>query len=232
MGKDSFAGFPDGTFAFLRGLAKNNNKVWFDAHRDDYEQYYVAPARALVEALGPRLRKISPGVSCEPQVNGSIFRINRDVRFSKDKTPYRTNLDLWFWHGERGGWSAPGFFFRLSADKLGLGVGMHMLQKEQLAAFRAAVLDPKSGTALDKTIARVRAAGPYVIGGAMRKTVPRGFDPNHERAGFLLHKGLWVDMERDADKTERSPDFVEFCARHYAAMWPIGKWLLGALGGG
>jgi len=104
----AFAGFPDGTFRFLRGIAKDNSKDWFEAHRTDYEQSYVEPAKALVAELGPKLQKISPGVKIEPKVNGSLFRINRDVRFSKDKSPYKTHLDLWFWEAEHRGWDSPG----------------------------------------------------------------------------------------------------------------------------
>ena len=115
MDEAAFTGFPRDTFAFLRGLAANNNKSWFDEHRADYETFCMAPARAFIEALGPRLKKISPTVQWEAKVNGSIFRINRDIRFAKDKRPYKTNLDLWFWHRTRGGWSAPGFFVRSCA---------------------------------------------------------------------------------------------------------------------
>lgn len=69
----TFTGFPETTFRFLRGLTKNNDKAWFEAHRADYEAGYVEPARAFVSALGPKLRKISNGVEYEPKVNGSLF---------------------------------------------------------------------------------------------------------------------------------------------------------------
>jgi uncharacterized protein (TIGR02453 family) len=229
MTTETFAGFPKGTFAFLRGLTKDNSKAWFNARRDDYDRFYIAPARAFVAALGPRLKKISPSVQFEPKVNGSIFRINRDIRFSKDKTPYKDHLDLWFWHGARGGWSAPGFFFRLCADRLILGAGMHRLEKAQLDAFRAAVVDGRAGAALEKVIDKVRAAGPYVIGGATRKTVPRGFDAEHPRAGLLLHEGLWAEIDGKPDRSIGSAAFVDYCVAEFAAMWPVGRWLLDAL---
>jgi uncharacterized protein (TIGR02453 family) len=98
-----FGGFPKGTAKFLRGLSKNNEKAWFEAHRGDYQTGYVEPALAFVEAIGPRLQKISPSISFEPKINGSLFRINRDVRFAKDKRPYKDHIDLWFWHGDKRG---------------------------------------------------------------------------------------------------------------------------------
>jgi hypothetical protein len=125
----SFQGFPRETIRFLRDLSRNNEKAWFDAHREDYQEHYVGPALAFIASIGPRLQKISPSVTYEPKVNGSLFRINRDVRFSKDKRPYKDHLDLWFWHGDKRGWESPGFFFRLLPDRLILGAGMHRFEK-------------------------------------------------------------------------------------------------------
>src|SRR3954447_12759897 len=88
----TFNGFPKETFAFLEGIAAHNEKAWFEDHRDLYEAGYVAPARAFVETLGPKLKKVSPTVQFEPKVNGSLSRINRDIRFSKDKRPYKDHL--------------------------------------------------------------------------------------------------------------------------------------------
>jgi len=168
-------------------------------------------------------------VHYEPRVNGSIGRINRDIRFSQDKSPYKAHLDLWFWHGDRRGWSLPGFFFRLTDKTLILGVGMHMLDKEQLAAFRDAIVDAKQGTALMAAIDKVKKAGPYAVGGAARKTVPRGFDKEHPRAELLLYEGLhsaWEGPWPAEAATAKCPDW---CAAHFRAQWPVGKWLLGVL---
>jgi uncharacterized protein (TIGR02453 family) len=92
-----FSGFPKATITFLSGLSETNTKEWFEGNRDVYEAGYVEPARRFVESMGPRLKQVSPGVKYEPKINGSISRINRDVRFSKDKRPYKDHLDIWFW---------------------------------------------------------------------------------------------------------------------------------------
>jgi uncharacterized protein (TIGR02453 family) len=159
----TFAGFPPEGPRFLKGLAANNNKAWFDAHRAAYDECLIEPGQAFVEAIGPRLRCFAPHVKAEPRVNGSIMRINRDVRFSKDKSPYKTTFDLWFWEGANRGWDMPGFFFRLESDRLILGAGQHHLEKSQLDRFRQAVIDDKTGRALVKMLDAVRAAGPYII---------------------------------------------------------------------
>lgn len=82
-----FDGFGPDTVIFLSELSANNNKAWFDSHRSEYETSYIAPAKAFVGAVGAGLQAIAPGIHAEPKVNGSIFRINRDIRFSRDKTP-------------------------------------------------------------------------------------------------------------------------------------------------
>lgn len=225
-GSVAFAGFPGGTFVFLEAIANNNNKKWFESHRADYDQFYLEPAIAFVTALGPRLRQISRTLQFEARVNGSIFRIQRDVRFSKDKTPYKPHLDLWFWEGTRRGWDAPAFFCRMTADSLILGAGMHRFEKDSLNSYRQAVINDTAGQKLLAALDEVRHAGPYEIGGVMRKTVPRGYDSGHERAGLLLHEGLWASLETNIPPEAHSSDFVDYCDRHFHATWPVNRWLL------
>lgn len=220
-----FSGFSHGTFKFLRELDANNHKPWFDAHRADYDDHYIAPAKALVSALGPRLQKLSKEIEYEPRVNRSIFRVNRDVRFSKDKTPYKPHIDLWFWHGERGGWNSPGVWFRLRPTEVILGVGMHAFDKPQLDRFREAVLDNKRGAALDKIGQTLTKQG-YVLGGRDRKTVPRGYDPDHPRAHWLLHNGLDFSYQGKVPAEARKAAFVGWCAAHAKRLWPLNDWLM------
>jgi len=222
-----FTGFGPPTLRFLAGLEEHNEKAWFEAHRADYEAHYVAPGKAFVAALGPRLAALSPTVRFEPRVNGSLFRINRDVRFSRDKTPYKPHLDLWFWEGERKGWDAPGFFFRLAPRQLLLGVGMHAFQPPRLAAFREAVLDPERGAALEAVLAQIEAAGPYTVGGPRRRTVPRGLPADHPRAALLLAEGLVVTLEQSPPPEAGSEALVDWCFAHYERMAPLHRWLLG-----
>ncbi|HEX9783748.1 MAG TPA: DUF2461 family protein, partial [Opitutaceae bacterium] len=145
--EEMFSGFPSETARFLRAFGENNDKAWFDAHRADYESAYLAPARSFVAALGPRLQRISPAVAFAPKVNGSIFRINRDVRFFKDKWPYKDHIDLWFWRGDRRGWDSPGFFFRMYSKIQQTSLQAHLqcrelptcaaIEKDELAIIEA-----------------------------------------------------------------------------------------------
>lgn len=218
-------GFPPATAEFLRGISDNNEKPWFEANRALYEAGYLAAGSAFVAAMGPQLQKLSPTVGFAPKVGGSMMRINRDIRFSKDKRPYKDHLDLWFWHGEGKGWAAPGFFLRLTPSMLWLGTGMHAIQGDMLTRFRDAVVAEASGSALVAAVEQVRAAGPYVVGGKTRKLVPRGYDKAHPRAEYLLFEALYAHYEAPADIAYDS-GFTDAAIEHFRNTLPIARWLL------
>jgi uncharacterized protein (TIGR02453 family) len=221
----TFQGFPKETAAFLKGIAEHNDKEWFTANRSLYDVGYVDAGRAFVETIGPELQKISPSVQFEPRISGSIMRVNRDTRFSRDKRAYKDHLDLWFWHGEKKGWTHPGFFMRLTAEAVWIGAGMHHLEGDTLTRYRDAVVDDRSGEALVAAISQVEAAGDYAIGGMPRKQVPRGYDKDSPRARFLLWESLPA-MGRLTVEDAQAPDFGDKALSHFRATWPIAKWLL------
>jgi uncharacterized protein (TIGR02453 family) len=174
----AFSGFPPETLAFLEGIGANNNREWFTANRPLYDAT-VEASKALVMALGPELRKSAPAVQFDPRVGGSLPRPNRDTRFDKTKAPYKEQLDLWFWHGDKKGWDQPGFFLRIAPGHLWIAAGMMHILWPQLQAFRDAVVDERSGTSLVVTVDRINAIGRYQVGYPTRKSVPKGFDPAH-----------------------------------------------------
>lgn len=219
-----FTGFSKQTLAFLSALALNNEKAWFDAHRDDYQRLLVEPAKSFVVDMGRAIAKFAPKVHAEPKVNGSISRINRDVRFSADKSPYKTHLDLWFWEGAKRGFDLSGFYFRLEPTGLLLGAGIYRFEDEALARYRKAVLSPAKGKALEKAAAQVKSAG-CELGGVGYKKVPRGLPEDHPRAELLKHRGLYAAVELPISKDLGSPKLVALCAGHYRTMLPLHRWL-------
>jgi uncharacterized protein (TIGR02453 family) len=174
----AFMGFPRETLEFLAGINANNTKEWFTANRPLYDST-VDAAKAFVETVGPELRRFAPNIQFEPKIGGSLQRPNRDTRFDKGKPPYKEQFDLWFWHGDKKGWDQPGFFLRIAPDNLWIASGMMHILWPQLKAFRAAVLDDRSGAALVATVDAINALGRYQVGYPKRKTVPKGFDANH-----------------------------------------------------
>lgn len=218
-------GFPPETRAFLEGIAEHNEKAWFDANRQLYDVGYVDAGRAFVEAIGPEVAKISPTVHYEPKIGASLMRINRDTRFSRNKQPYKDHLDLFFWHGEKRGWTHPGFFLRLTARDVWCGSGMHHFEGDLLTRYRDAVVYERSGRALVAAIEKVEAAGDYGIGSMPRKTVPRGYDKDSPRAKYLLWEGLPA-MAQMSIEDALKPDFDRQILAHFRNTWPIGQWLL------
>jgi uncharacterized protein (TIGR02453 family) len=218
-----FTGFPEGTVTFLAGLAKNNKKAWFDAHRSDYERYLIWPARAFTEALGERLTAIAPGIIAEPRVNGSIFRIYRDARFSKDKTPYKTHLGIFCWEGEGPKMECTGFYFHLQPPNLMLGGGIHIFSKPLLEEFRRSVVHPKHGMKLAGAVSKVSKS--LDIGGRHYKRVPAGYDPDHPFAQFLLFNGLTAWTETKIPETLYSAEIVDHCFEVFRKMMPLHEWL-------
>ena len=221
----SFDGFPTGTAKFLRALKKNNDREWLKANRAAYDDDLIAPAREFVEAMGPKLRKLSKGIQYDAKIGKSVMRMNRDTRFSKDKTPYKTHLDLWFWEGAQKGWAHSGFYFRFEPPKLMLGTGIHSFDKPMLAAYRDAVANAKRGKALERALAKVREAGANLQAPHYKK-VPRGYDPEHPRAELLKHNGLTAGLESKAPPEMKSAAFVDWCLGRWKLLLPVHRWLL------
>jgi len=221
----AFNGFRAPTFRFLMGLRQNNQKGWFEENRAAYEKHYLAPALAFIADFGPRLRKLSKTVNFVPKVNGSLFRVHRDVRFGKDKRPYKDHIDMWFWEGPDKSRSTPGFFLRLEPDRLLLGTGLYRFDKAQLQRYREAVVDGRKARVLQKAIDAM-TDGPYQLAPPQRKRVPRGFDAEHPFAHLLLHDGLTVSWRGKPPRTVRSSAFLQWCESHYRAMLPIERWLV------
>ena len=220
----AFGGFSKDLPKFLSELNKNNNKAWFDEHRKDYEALFLEPAKQFVAAIANPLSRVSKAIQVEPKVNGSIMRINRDTRFSKDKSPYKTNLDMMFWEGGSSR-ESPCFFLRPTAKELILGAGMHMLGPDQLKNYRQALFNNKIGGVISKTVSELTTKG-YDVGGEHYKKVPRGFDADHLRADLLRHNALWVTTTGKIPAAMYGGRAPEHCAKQFAAMRPLQKWLV------
>ena len=215
-----FEGFPVEGIRFLADLRDHNDREWFTANRETYDRALIEPARDLVEAIGLELERAGIDANADPRVGGSIFRINRDTRFSKDKRPYKDHLDLWFWQGAGPSRERPGYFFRLTPEALFLGAGMHHFERPLLERYRAAVVDDRRGAALARAVAQVERAG-FDVGGRTYKRVPTGYDAPEKRAPLLLHGGLYAGMELAHPKELHRRAFPRFCVSHFRKLRPL-----------
>ena len=222
----TFTGIAPEGFAFLEALEADNSKRTFEANRSAWEGGLLEPAKELVLELGEELRRrVSGGIHADPRVNGSIFRINRDTRFSKDKTPYKTHLDLFFWEGEGRSRECPGFFVRLTPRAIVLGAGVHHFAPAQLDRFREAVAADRSGDELETALAAVRKAG-LEVGSEGYKRVPPGWPSDHPRAVLLRHDGLVAWREESLPKAAASGRLVGWCAERLERAAPVHRWLV------
>ena len=212
--------FPQGATRFLAAVSRNNRKEWFDKHRAEYEADVLEPARDFVIELGSKLRKLRPKLQVDPRTNYGVKRINRDVRFSRNKKPYKDHQTLWWWEGaekER----SPGYWFDLHPKNVILAVGLYMADPKVLERYREAVVDDRRGGALDRMIKGFEKKG-YKLDGPMKKRVPRGFDPNHPRARYLKYDGIYAWVETPLPRG----DFVAHCFSHYRTLTPLQTWLM------
>ena len=158
-------------------------------------------------------------------MNGSIFRVNRDVRFSKDKTPYKDHLDLWFWEGSRKE-AVSGFYLRLTEDAVHIGVGAHGFDNARLARYRSKVSADGPRARLLAAESAIAAAGGTIDGETYKRT-PRDHpsdDPDTVR--LLKHSALWSGADHDIPGEVGSEAFVGWCIDRWAPLAPLHRWLV------
>jgi uncharacterized protein (TIGR02453 family) len=202
-----FAGFGEGAVEFYDGLLADNSKAYWTDHRAVYERDVLAPMQALLAALEAEFGA------------GKVFRPYRDVRFSRDKTPYKTAC----------GAIAGPFYVQLSAEGLMAAGGGYRWAPDQVARFRTAVDDDRRGGDLERRLADVTGAAvdgvPPTLAGDRLATRPRGFAPDHPRLHLLRHRGMYAYYRWDPDDALHEP----VAARRVAAAWratkPLTEWL-------
>ncbi len=215
-------------FRFLTQLRAHNDRDWFLANKDRFEGAVRLPFLRFITDLTPRLKRISPYLVAEPKpVGGSLMRINRDIRFSRDKSPYKTGMGAHFWHagGEENG--APAFYVRLEPDKSMFGGGIWRPEPKALKKIRDAIVkDPKGW-------ARAKAGLPLGPGctmmGESLKRPPSGYPPDHPYIEDLKRKDFGMGAPlKNGDVT--SPRFLEMVVTGYRKCAPFMEFLSEAVG--
>ncbi|MEX0345994.1 MAG: DUF2461 domain-containing protein [Rhizobiaceae bacterium] len=221
-----FDGFPKQTATYLKSLKKNNSKDWFEANRADYQAYVVEPALAFIEAMLPVAESLDPPHKGAAKLNGSFRRLNRDVRFSKDKTPYNPRIHMIFWTGDHPNRSA-GIHLVLGPAGFGYGSGHWAFEGDALERYRSAVLDAGKRKSLEAALKSVGAIGCDVDEPPL-KTIPRGYDKEAPGANWLRYKGIVArTMSEEAGHDPRlfTGDCTGYCAGLMQAMAPLNKWV-------
>jgi uncharacterized protein (TIGR02453 family) len=204
---DTFTGFPPEGPAFYADLEEHNTKEWWTEHKDAYERSVRAPMIALLDGLSAEFGE------------GKAFRPYRDVRFSRDKSPYKTS---------QGGFAqvaeGTGYYLHLDAEGLTVGAGCHTSMPDQVARYRAAVDAPATGPELEAIVDALRDAG-YAIGGERLKTVPRDYAKDHPRAELLTHKSLTAGRAFGAPDWLSTPEALDRVRASWTELRPLVEWL-------
>lgn len=227
------ASFGPDALAFLRALARHNNRDWFTANKTRYEQSLRRPMAALVEDLDVHLASIAPEIIGDPR--RSMFRIHRDVRFSQDKSPYKTNAGCWFYHQDAGrgvGQDAEGgagYYVHLEPAGCFVAGGIWMPGAGALAKLRAALAENPAGFAKIVRAPAFRRRYGRLSEEAMLKRLPRGFEPGHPAEEWLRYKSFIVSRALTPAMVT-SPRLAAMLAADFRALRPLVRWLNGALG--
>ena len=215
-------------FAFLKDLAENNDREWFKAHQDAYEEYVREPALEFINDFAAPLKKISPHFVADSRtVGGSLFRIQRDTRFSKEKTPYKTNTGLQFRHIGGRDAHAPGFYLHIEPGECFMGVGLWRPETKVAYEIRHAIADDPAGW--KRASRSKRFTDVFTVGGDSLKKAPRGFDEDHPLIEDLKRKDF-IASTRVTQKSITSDHFMEDFACNCRRGAPFMKFLCEAVG--
>ena len=215
-------------FEFFEELSRNNNRDWFEQNRARYEREVREPMLAFIADFAPRLRKISARYVADPRPSGgSMMRIYRNLRFSRDKTPYRTNAAAAFGHRDGAHFNSPSFYLSLSPAEAFAGVGVWHPQADTLAKIRDAIVAHPSKWKSAVNDRKFRAR--FEIMGDMLSRPPKGYDANHPLIEDLKRK----DFIGGAEFTRMevcSAEFMDLFSSACASASPFMKFLTEALG--
>ena len=218
-----FKGFPKQSLGFLTQLKANNNREWFQEHKADYETQVREPSLVFIEAMSDGLAGISPRFRAIPKkVGGSLMRVYRDTRFSKDKTPYKTNIGIQFRHEMGKDVHAPGFYVHIEPGFCFLGVGIWHPDSKSLTNIRDFIIDNPSAwrSARDNSSFKKH----YQLEGESLKKAPRGYPSDHELIDDLKRKDFIACRSFECDRITK-PGFQRFVHESFAMADPFMRYL-------
>lgn len=204
----AFTGFPEAALDFYDDLEIDNTKTFWEANRAVYDKAVAAPMKALVAELEDEFG------------TAKIFRPYRDVRFAKDKTPYKTHQGAFVAKGP-----STGYYVQIGAPGVRVGVGFYEASSERLASVREAIADEAHGADLVQILADLTAAG-WTLGGDTLKTAPRGYDVDHPRISLLRHKSMNLGKDHGFAPFIHTPELLDQVRADWREATPFVAWVL------
>jgi len=187
-----FNGFSTKTLGFLQAIKENNNKEWFEAHRNEYENLILNPSRDFVVEMGEHLQALEPTINAEPKINKSLYRIYRDTRrMGANKEPIKHRIGVVFWQGNTKRMQSSAFYMHFSPDELYVAVGVRWFEKPMLDAFRETIKNETKREELAIILNNIKSKDSgYTHLEKGYKRYPKGFDKDMVNADLSLYKGM------------------------------------------
>lgn len=225
---DATRSFTRDLFQFLRELDQNNNRDWFQRNKDRYETSVRDPVLRFIVDIGPRLKELSPHFVADASlIGGSMMRIYRDLRFSKDKRPYKTAIGVHFWHAQGKDGGTPAFYLHLEPDHSSVGAGIWRPEPRTLKRIRDAIAeDPKKW---ERVTSGRKFRSSFAMVGESLKRPPSGYDPNHPFIEDIKRKDFAAGSPLSSGQV-CSSDFPEVFLEALRASAPFAKFLTQAIG--
>jgi uncharacterized protein (TIGR02453 family) len=222
-----FRGFPKQTLPFLQQLSRNNQREWFNEHKQDYEAHVREPALAFIEEMAPKLNGLSSHIhAIAKKSGGSLMRVYRDTRFAKDKTPYKTNIGIQFRHQLGKDVHAPGFYLHIENSGCFIGAGIWRPEAKTLAKIRNFITDnPAAWRSLKD---HLPFSSQFELAGDSLKRAPKGFAVDHPLIEDLKRKDFIALKSFDCAQINR-PEFTEFVMDGFHATDPFMRYLCAAV---
>jgi len=227
-GNDTFPGFPEDLFLFLQALSENNNRDWFNERKDRYYASVADPVCDFVDTMRPRLQKISTHYVADSRPHGgSMFRIYRDTRYTKDKRPYKENVGCQFRHEAGKDAHAAGFYVHIANDEIFFGGGVWTPPNTVLGKIRDAIVEqPERWKKITRNRTFMQRFGG--VHGDGLKRPPRGYDADHPYIEDLKRKTFFV-VQAGSRELATSPEFINEVTRAFKAASPLMAFLTNAL---
>ncbi len=220
----AFSGFPKESITFLNKIRKNNTKEWFEAHRESYEKLIKEPSIDFVIEMGEHLQALVPTITAKPKVNGSLFKIYRDIRFSKDKTPIKSRIGIIFWQGRGKRMQSSSFYMHFSPDELFFAAGIRGFSRDTLSAYRDYIKDDRKREALAQILVEMDDKG-YSIPAPRYKRVPREFDEDISYKFLTKFDAMYAYKLFEPSEVLFEEKLVDVAYKIYENLLPLQQWV-------
>jgi len=224
MESNMFKGFSKKSLAFLKELRGNNTKEWFEAHKHIYEEFILEPNRSFVTEMGEHIQALVPTINAIPKINGSMYRIYRDVRFAKDKTPMKTHTGVIFWQGNAKRTQSANFYTRATPEEYVIGAGIRRYDTALLSTYRTYIQDIDNADKLFDILQACKKMGFDIIEPSYKR-LPRGFSKSYPYPELARLNGMVVNKKFTPDETYYSSKLIDRCYKIYEELLPLQQWL-------